>query len=73
MEEDLKFLHEQVTEFWKLVKRNYPVRSHFDMKYWDTVHDDVEAFAKKYPKDNLGYHLVIGYLGYLQNAPHKEV
>lgn len=66
--EELKNLHEQITELWKLIKAFYPVHANDDREYWEEVVKCSTAYGLKYPKGNLGYYLVLGWLEYLQNS-----
>lgn len=70
--EDLMSLHEQINDFWKLVKANYPVRSNFNVRYWDKVTADINQYANKYPEDSLAKRLVMAYMGFLQNAKKED-
>lgn len=70
--EDLKFLHEQINELWKIVKAHWPAKDNFNEKYWNGVIADVEEYSKKYPQGNLGYHLILAYLNFLQHAKKED-
>lgn len=72
--EELKSLHEQITELWKLVRTFYPVQANANDKYWEEVTTCANAYGSKYPKGTLGFYLLMGWLEFLQNTekPKEE-